>query len=162
MRSRSAITSTAFVVCAAPVLLASHSAPAVPPTTACSLLTSEQVKGAIGVDIGPSKSIVEKACQWRQPVKPGDPGAIVDVTIIDLRRYAIGKAVGSSKQFKIVLVSGLGDEAYYSETADGKTTDLRVRKGEGAFAVHVWGAGVPIPQLEPKELALAKLIVTKF
>ena len=37
-------------------------------------------------------------------------------------------------------------------------TDL----AHAAFAVHVWGGGVPASQTEPKELALAKLIVTKF
>jgi len=26
----------------------------------------------------------------------------------------------------------------------------------------VWGAGVPIPQIEPKELALAKAIIPKL
>jgi hypothetical protein len=95
-------------------------------------------------------------------VKPGDAGAIVDVTILDANRYAMGKAAAASPKFKVTPVAGLGDDAYYSASTDGKITDLRVKKGDAAFAVHVWGGGMPAAQAEPKELALAKLIVSKF
>lgn len=132
------------------------------PGDACGLLTKGEIDGAMGVPMGTGKSITSKACQWRQPVKQGDPGAIVDVTIIDARRYNIGKAIAGSSKFKVTPVNALGDEAYYSESADGKLTDLRVKKGENYVAIHVWGAGVAIPQMEPKELALAKVIVPKL
>lgn len=132
------------------------------PTDACSLLSSTEINTAMGVSMGVAKPMASKACQWRQPVKPGAPGAIVDVTILDSRRYEIGKAIAGSPKFKVTPVSGLGDEAYYSASADGKMTDLRVKKGDAAFAVHVWGGGMLAAQSEPKELALAKLIVTKF
>ena len=132
------------------------------PTDPCSLLSSDEINTAMGVPMGVGKAMASKACQWRQPVKPGAPGAIVDVTILDSRRYELGKAIGGSPKFKVTPVSGLGDEAYYSASTDGKMTDLRVKKGDAAFAVHVWGAGVPSAQSEPKELALAKRIVTKF
>jgi hypothetical protein len=158
MRSSYAITSAALIVCVAPLLLALRAAP----PDACALLTSAEIDGAMGVGMGAPKSLASKACQWRQPVKQGSPNAIVDVTILDRRRFDIGKAAATSTKFKVTPVSALGDEAYYSATVDGKITDLRVRKGDAGFAVHVWGAGVPIPQLEPKELALAKLIVSKF
>jgi hypothetical protein len=95
-------------------------------------------------------------------VKPGDAGAIVDVTILDANRYAMGKAAAASPKFKVTPVAGLGDDAYYSASTDGKITDLRVKKGDAAFAVHVWGGGMTAAQAEPKELALAKLIVSKF
>ena len=95
-------------------------------------------------------------------MKQGSPGAIVDVTIIAARGYNLGKAIAGSSKFKVVTVNALGDEAYYSESTDGKLTDLRVKKGENYVAIHVWGAGVPIPQIEPKELALAKAIIPKL
>jgi len=159
MRASSAAT---FLLILAPAVVAFNAIHPASPTDACSLLTSAEIEKAMGVPMGPAKSMASKACQWRQPVKQGDAGAIVDVTILDLRRYNIGKAVAGSNKFKVVTVPGLGDEAYYSESIDGKQTDLRAKKGDAAFAVHVWGAGVPIPQLEPKELALAKIIITKF
>ena len=132
------------------------------PPDACALLSSGEINTAMGVSMGAAKAIASKACQWRQPVKPGAPGAIVDVTILDSRGYAIGMAAAASPKFKVTPVSGLGDEAYYSESTDGKMTSLRVKKGNAAFAVHVWGGGMLAAQSEPKELALAKLIVTKF
>ena len=101
-----------------------------------------------------------KACQWRQPVKTGSPGAIADVTIIDQNGYAMGhKGAGT---FTITPVSGVGNEAYYSESTNGKLTSLRVRKGSGAFAVPAWGGPMPAAEAKSKELAVAKLVVAKF
>lgn len=131
------------------------------PADACGLLTKGEIDAAMSVPMGNARAITAKACQWRQPVKQGDAGAIVDVTIIDARGYNVGKAIAGSSKFKVIPVKALGDEAYYSESADGKQTALRVKKGETYFAVHVWGAGVPLPQIEPKELALAKAILPK-
>lgn len=148
----------ALVYCLAPL----YPMRVVAPSDACSLLTKGEIDAAMGVPMGNAKSITAKACQWRQPVKQGDAGAIVDVTIIDARRYNLGKAIAGSSKFKVISVNALGDEAYYSESTDGKLTDLRVKKGENYVAIHVWGAGVPIPQIEPKELALAKAIVPKL
>ena len=133
-----------------------------PPPDACSLLTAPQVSGAMGVDMGTPKSLTARACQWRQPVKPGSPGAIADVTIIDPNGYAIGKKAAASGTYTITPVSGLGDEAYFSESTKLKVAALRVRKGSAAFAVHVWGGEMPTAEAKPKELALAKLIVAKF
>ena len=36
-----------------------------------------------------------------------------------------------------------------------------MKKVGNYFAIHVWGEGVPIAQIDPKELALAKVIVPK-
>ena len=132
------------------------------PTSPCSLLTSTEIDQAMGVSMGTPKPLASKACQWRQPVKPGDAGAIVDLTIIDINGYSMGMAVAGSPKFKITPVTGVGDDAYYSATSDGKITVIRVKKGASAFAVRVWGGGVPAAQAEPKELALAKLIAPKF
>ena len=132
------------------------------PSDACGLLTKGEIDAAMGVPMGDPKAITAKACQWRQPVKAGAPGAIVDVTILDARRYSMGKAIAGSPKFKVIPVNALGDEAYYSESTDGKQTDLRVKKGGSYVAIHVWGAGVPIPQIEPKELALAKSVLPKL
>lgn len=132
------------------------------PSDACGLLTKSEIDAAMGVPMGNPKSITAKACQWRQPVKPGDPGAIVDVTIIQARGYDMGKAAGGSGPIKVTPISSLGDDAYSSAMNAGKETSLRVKKGDTYVAVHVWGGGVPIPQIAPKELALAKLIVPKL
>ena len=162
MRSISALRSTAFIAALALSGMAFRAFDTPSPTDACSLLSSADIDKVMGVSMGAPQAKASRACQWRQPVKQGDPGAIVDVTIIDANRYSLGMAVAGSPKFKITPVAGLGDDAYYSATSDGKITDLRVKKGSGAFAVHVWGGGVPAAQTEPKELALAKLIVQKF
>lgn len=133
------------------------------PPDACSLLTAQQVSGAMGVDMGTPKSITAKACQWRQPVKTGSPGAIVTVTIIEPNGYANGKKAASSGAVTITPVNGLGDDAYYSEmTTKSHIVGLRVRKGSAAFDVQVWGGGMPAAEAKPKELALAKLVAAKF
>jgi len=153
--------SAAFVLSLMPVLPAA-TYPGRAPGDACSLLTKSEIDGAMGVPMGNPKAITAKACQWRQPVKSGDPGAIVDVTIIQARGYTMGKAAGGSGPIKVTTINALGDDAYSSEMNGGKETSLRVKKGETYVAIHVWGAGVPIPQIAPKELALAKLIVPKL
>ena len=132
------------------------------PTDACALLTSTDIDQVMGVSMGVGKTVASTACQWRQSVKQGAPAVIIDLTIMDVRRYDLGKAIAGSPKFKVTPVSGLGDDAYYSASTDGKLTDLRVKKGSRAFAVHVWGGGMPGAQAEPKELALAKIVVPKF
>lgn len=129
-------------------------------TDACSLLTVQQINGAMGVDMGTPKPFGTKGCQWRQAVKPGSPGAIVDVTILDQNGYAIGKKAAGT--FTITPVNDVGDEAYYSESTNGKLTALRVRKGSAAFAVRVSGGPLSAAEAKPRELSLAKLIVKKF
>ena len=153
--------STALVLSimpAVPALTVSGTAP----SDACSLLTKAEIDAVMGVPMGSPKTITAKACQWRQPVKAGDPGAIVDVTLIQARGYDLGKAAGGSGPIKVTPINSLGDDAYSSEMNGGKETSLRVKKGDTYVAVHVWGGGVPIPQIAPKELALAKVIVPKL
>jgi hypothetical protein len=148
------------VVCVVPVV--GGRAAATAPGDACSLLTKAEIDVAMAAAMGPAKAITTKACQWRRPVKRGDPSTIVDVTIMDARGYNIGKAAGATGKFKITPVNSLGDDAYYSETNVSKLTSLRFKKGESYVAIHVWGDGVPLPELEPKELAIAKAIVPKL
>ena len=130
------------------------------PPDACALLTAQQINSTMGVDMGTPKALGTRGCQWRQPFKTGSSGAIVDVTIIDQNGYSIGKKAAGT--FTITPVKDVGDEAYYSESTNGKLTSLRVRKGSSAFAVHVWGGPMPAAEAKFKELALAKLIVAKF
>lgn len=139
-----------------------HPRLAAAPADACGLLTKGEIDAAMGVPMGPPKAITAKACQWRELVKQGNPGAIVDVTLIQARGYDMGKAAGGSGPIKVTAISSLGDDAYSSAMNAGKETSLRVKKGETYVAIHVWGAGVPIPQIAPKELALAKVIVPKL
>ena len=131
------------------------------PADACGLLTKAEIDAVMGAPKGPPKATTTKACQWRELVKQGNPGAIVDVTIMPARGYDLGKAVGGSGPIKVTPISSLGDDAYSSEMNAGKETSLRVKKGGTYVAVRVWG-GVPIPQIAPKELALAKVIVPKL
>lgn len=154
------VVSVAFVLALAP-FTPTHTGLAAAPPDACGLLTKAEIDAVMGVNMGPPKATTAKVCQWREVVKPGNPGAIVDVTLIQARGYDLGKAAGGSGPIKVTAISSLGDDAYSSEMNGGKETSLRVKKGAAYVAVHVWG-GVPIPQIAPKELALAKLIVPKL
>lgn len=90
--------SAGLVLSCASLVAARHAA-AVAPGDACGLLTKGEIDAAMSTPMGNGRAITAKACQWRQPVKQGDPGAIVDVTIINAQRYNIGKAIAGSSRF---------------------------------------------------------------
>jgi hypothetical protein len=148
------------VVCSALSLaFASPARPPLPPDP-CSLLSASEINGVMGVDMGAPKALATKACQWEQPVKTGSAGAIVNLTLIPQAGYDMGKQVSGA--FTATAVSGVGDDAYYSESKDGKITDLRAKKGSNTFAVMVRRAGMTGAEAKAKELALAKLIAPKL
>lgn len=151
---------TPVVVCSALSLAFTSSArPPLPPDP-CSLLSASEINGAMGVDMGAPRALATKACQWRQPVKTGSAGAIVNVTLIPQQGYDAGKRVSGS--FMVTPVSGLGEDAYYSESKDGKITDLRAKRGSNIVAVQVRETGMTGAEAKAKELALAKLVVPKL
>ena len=157
---RAAFTTPVVVVCSALSFAFAASARPLLPPDPCSLLSASEINGVMGVDMGPPKALATKTCQWRQPVKTGSAGAIVDLTLIPQAGYDMGKQVSGA--FTATAVSGVGDDAYFSESKNGKITDLRAKKGSTTFAVQVRGAAMTGADAKAKELALAKLIAPKL
>jgi len=138
---------------------------AAPPTDACSLISQSQLSAALGVSVGAGKPIASgKSCQWRQPpAKPGDEVFIVDVTIVDMHAFEIGKAASAAagpSGPKATPISGLGDDAYYYVL--GQISEIRLKKGNSFLGVRVSGGKKPLAEYEAKEKAVAAAIVPKL
>lgn len=138
---------------------------AAPPNDPCSLITQAQLNAALGVSVDPGKVIAPgKVCQWRQPAaKPGDEVFTVDVSIIDMRAFDVGKTIGATAGARgptATAITGLGDDAYYYVLA--RNTEIRLKKGNVFLAVRVSGGRKPIEEYEAKEKAVAAAIVPKL
>jgi len=146
---------------------ATRAACAAPPADACSLLTPAQVSAALGVPAA-GKALGPKACMWVQTgVKPGSPRRRVDVLILIMQGYTQGYAVAKmpNAPTSATRVSGLGDDAYYlAMTSRHQAMELRVKKGNVAFAIRVHRSGTPFTtdQIKAKEKALAQEILAKL
>src|SRR5947209_2648176 len=127
---------------------------------ACSLLTDAQVSAAIG-QAQAGKHMVPSSdaiCVWN-----GEGGKRVTLTIytqvgsrspMDRFNTAKTDVPGVTK----TPVSGVGDEAFYSEARS--LTVLVVRKGNTPFNVEM--RGFPVEQLKEKEKELAVELVRKL
>lgn len=160
MRANTTIARSIAAALASIFLLASRPAAAAPPTDACSLLTQAQVTAAVGVPVDPGKAVVATACQWQQPGKTGANLLKLDVTIIKVEQFNAGKTMGGPATS--TPVDGLGDDAYYSVLAAAKIATLRVKKGNVAFAIRVWGGVRPLDEAQAKEKAVAQAILSKL
>jgi hypothetical protein len=135
------------------------------PNDPCSLITQNQMSAALGVSVDSGKALPGgKTCQWRQPsAKPGDEVFIVDVSIIDMHAFDIGKtaaATAGARGPTATPISGLGDDAYYYVLA--RVTEIRLKKGNSFLGVRVSGGRKPIEEYEAKEKAVASAIVPKL
>jgi len=138
---------------------------AAPPSDACALVSQAQLNAALGVSVDSGKAIAGgKSCQWRQPPpKPGAEAFIVDVSIIDMHAFDIGKTAASTAGARgptATPISGLGDDAYYYVL--GQITEIRLKKGNSFVGVRVSGGKKPISEYEAKEKAVAAAIVPKL
>jgi len=138
---------------------------AAPPSDACALVSQAQLNAALGVSVDSGKAIAGgKSCQWRQPpAKPGDEVFIVDVTIVDMHAFEIGKAASAAagpSGPKATPISGLGDDAYYYVL--GQISEIRLKKGNSFLGVRVSGGKKPLAEYEAKEKAVAAAIVPKL
>jgi hypothetical protein len=137
---------------------------AAPPTDACSLLTQEQVSGALGIAAGAGQPLVPNhtsICGWGQPGFGGKRVVAGIYTQLGSRTPAerFNAVKTPVEGITKTPVSGVGDEAV-SVTTPGMGTGLIVRKGAAVFDVRVYG--FPLDQIQAKEKALALDILTKF
>jgi hypothetical protein len=102
------------------------------PKDPCTLLTPNQVAGALGVkDVGAGAAIGKTGCSWQAQGARG----VVTLSFWDPGGFAAMKAPlpNVTKSF----VSGIGDDAVYANV--GGFTSLSVKKGGSVFLVKVYG-----------------------
>jgi hypothetical protein len=141
-------------ICASAVL-GSKTAAAQSGPTPCSLLTSAQVTGVVGVSVGAAQPIATTGCSWTAP------HMIVTVSLWDANKWDQLKAPlpGANRS----SVSGLGDDAFYTTLGPGsgkQIATLTVKKGSTAYLIKVYGPSVTEQMSMEKTLAgnvLAKI-----
>jgi hypothetical protein len=152
--------------CAAFVLFTGQPVLAASADDACSLLTPAQVTAALTVPVDQGKALGGgKSCQWRQPAaKPGDAVFILDISLISMNAFNVGKSIGSGspggRAPTATPVTGIGDDAYYYTL--GKITELRLKKGAAFVAVRVWGGTRPLDEYQAKDKTVAQAILPKM
>ena len=128
---------------------------AAPPTDACTVLTTEQVKAALGSVVAngaPISPAFKATCTWNI-----QSGGSVTLSLQSLAIFNGGKgAMAASERTS----ASVGDEAYYLGV--GPTTGLLVRKGSSAFKVAVYSKDLALEKRKAIELALAQQALSKF
>ncbi len=115
----------------------------------CTLLTADQVKAVLGVDIAVGPPPGKSSCMWKST------GTKVQMVTVSLQPSA-----ASWEHLKTVLptvpanpVSGVGDDAFYQIL--GTFAPLAVKKGGTIFIVKTYGVATVEKQVEyEKALAL--------
>ena len=103
---------------------------------ACALLTPAQVSTALGATVGDGEPISpthREYCSLDEAGKAGGSGRNAHLSIIDQRKFTVGKTPMSG--IETMPESGLGDEAYWSK-ARGMVYVLSVRKGGSYIRVQ--------------------------
>jgi hypothetical protein len=149
-QSRSAIVAIACALVAS----SAHNAVARPAAIdPCTLLTADQVKAVLGVEIAVGPPPGKSSCMWKST------GTKVQMVTVSLQ------APGTSwEHMKTVLptvpikpLSGVGDDAFYQSF--GTFVPLAVKKGGTIFIVKIYGVAAPDKQ-EAYEKALALDVIS--
>jgi hypothetical protein len=135
-----------------------------PAQNACSLLTATEVSAQLGVPVNPGNGPLPKVCQWREKAKPGAAILIADLNGPDIKLFNNTKAMAGFTHSTVKPVKGFGDEAFYLYKKVGRTTSdvLWFRKGDQAFNVRIWGKDIPDADREAKEMAIARIVLSKL
>jgi hypothetical protein len=150
-QSRSAIVAVAcaLVAYASPARAAGSVS-----TDPCTLLTADQVKSAVGVDIAPGVPISKTACQCRAT---GQNRQMATVALEPGASWSKMKAALPTA--KKMPLPGVGDDAFYEDF--GAFASLGVKKGDTVFIVRVYGVADTDKQ-KAIEKALAKNVAAKL
>lgn len=139
-----------------------------PPHDACSLLTQTQVSSILGVPVNagvhPAGGLppTELHCEWSQSAQGASnpKRVILDIFEAVENRSPADRFENAKKEVRGVTktpVSGVGDEAFYSESR--VNTILYVKKGSFVFQIIV--AGFSAEQIKDMEKALAQAVAAK-
>jgi len=145
-QSRSAIVA---IACALVASSAHNAVAQSAPIDPCTLLTADQVKAVLGVEIAVGPPPGKSSCMWKST------GAKVQMVTVSLQ-----PSTTSWEHLKTVLpsipanpVSGVGDDAFYQNF--GTFAPLAVKKGGTIFIVKIYGVAAADKQVEyEKALAL--------
>lgn len=160
---------TAFVR----AVTAARSASAAPPTDACTLLTSAQVRAVVGVSVGPGSHMTPtylKSCTWAPPGGPTKHLGNATLSLESADTYETGKAMleaitksrntdGKKSPITVTAAGAIGDDAFYSSVE--KYTKLIVKKGSVVFQVVIYSSA-PIEKKRAMEKALASQVLSKL
>ena len=136
-QSRSAIVA---IACALVASSAHNAVARSGPPDPCTLLTADQVKAVLGVEIAVGPPPGKSSCMWKST---GGKVQMVTVSLV---------APGTSfEHMKVVLptaqiktLSGVGDDAFYTNL--GAFVPLAVKKGGTIFIVKIYGVAAPEKQ----------------
>lgn len=145
-QSRSAIVA---IACALVASSAHNAVARSGPIDPCTLLTADQVKAVLGVEIAVGPPPGKSSCMWKST------GGKVQMVTVSLQ-----PSTTSWEHLKTVLpsipanpVTGVGDDAFYQNF--GTFAPLAVKKGGTIFIVKIYGVAAADKQVEyEKALAL--------
>lgn len=120
---------------------------------ACALLSAAQVRTVLGVSVTQGEHIVpnsQTSCAWMGPGGASIGSKKMTLSLMSARAFESGKT--PVKGVTRTVVTGIGDEAYYSSMPPFGTA-LSVKKGQAFFQLRI--AGFPSGQVRSLERALA-------
>ena len=136
-QSRSAIVA---IACALVASSAHNAVAQSAPIDPCTLLTADQVKAVLGVEIAVGPPPGKSSCMWKST------GTKVQMVTVMLQppgtSFEHMKVVLPTAQIK--TLSGVGDDAFY--TTLGAFVPLAVKKGGTIFIVKIYGVAAPEKQ----------------
>jgi hypothetical protein len=112
---------------------------------ACTMVTPAQWSSALGVKMDEGKHTTEtyvKTCTWSTAGTATGGVKCVTLHLQKSSEYDGGKNMATTMaqgKMSMESVSGVGDDAYFFNTPDGKIVGLLVKKGTGAFKVAIYG-----------------------
>ncbi len=133
---------------------------AVEPPDACSLLSTQEVATALGVEVDAGTKIAPGACRWKGRAKrPGDDVATLRINFTTARSFEIGRTPLSG--YTKTPESGIGDDAY-SVDRGGHEPTLSVRKGSAVIIIYVDIPKTSLEQTKAVERKVALKLVEKL
>jgi hypothetical protein len=129
------------------------------PADTCSLLTQTEASSVLGLPLlAGVHGGAPQNCSWVESPGPNFTNKRIDLTLLDANGFDIGKT--PVPKMTKTPVSGIGDDAYYSE---GYTlTSLSVKKGNTAFVILVKFGTWSTDQRKAMEKTLAQDILARL
>ncbi len=113
------------------------------PPDACSLLSTQEVAAALGVEVDVGTAIAAGSCRWNGRAKrPGDNAATLRINFTKQRSFEIGKTPLSG--YTKSPEPGVGDDAY--SVVGGGVVTFSVKKGSAVIIIFV-----DIPKTSPEQ-----------
>jgi hypothetical protein len=163
-----------FLTLAALTLGSAKAGYGAPATNPCSLLTTAQVSGALGIAVGTGKQEGKFDCEWDQPGWTmmrgvrlllhvlGPVGNLTPVERFNTIKMPVPAFLPHAQEITKTPVKGVGDDAVYMPSSP-LGPELTVKKGNSVFQVAI--KGLPrdqVNQIEAKEKTLALDVLKKL